>query len=153
MKEVLFTVFLVIKVNENIVGEKFTESITSDEVNYPDGKLKKTNKGVCYKHFPSDCPKKKQPGGSLVPTVLPSIFGCTDSSLFAQTAIKTLRDPDKRNITVETRAQRVAVREEVIDTIDSFVNLVQYCAKLTNGRIVDSANPEFIKMFRRCFSA
>ena len=75
--------------SEQELWEKSLPKRLSDEGKGPDGKIKKTI-GVCYKHFPPDCPKKKQPGGSLVPTVLPSIFGCTDSSLFLQTTPKTL---------------------------------------------------------------
>ena len=32
--------------------------------------------------------------------------------------------------------------------LKQFVNLIQYYAKFTNGRVADSANPEFIKMFK-----
>ena len=66
------------------------------------GKIKKTV-GVCYKHFPTDCPMKVQRGGCFVPTESSLIFGKTDGSLFAQTTPKILRKPNKRNVTAELR--------------------------------------------------
>ena len=40
---------------------------------------------ICYKHFPLDCPKNRAPGGALVPTAAPSIFGGTNSNFLIQT--------------------------------------------------------------------
>ena len=39
------------------------------------------NMGICEDHWPADAPKKKIPGGHLIPTVPPSIFKCPSSTL------------------------------------------------------------------------
>ena len=92
------------------------------KVKGPDGKLSKII-DVCYKHFPTDCPTKKQPGGSITPTVPPSIFGNTRSSLFVQTPTAiTPRESDKRNATAELRVLNAAV---ALDVVDSFSNIIK----------------------------
>ena len=60
---------------------------------------------ICYKPFPLDCPKKKIPGDALG-TVVPSIFGETNSDYVMQTATPTRKLVKlKRNFTVKSRAQ------------------------------------------------
>ena len=64
------------------------------------------NTHICYKPFPLDCPKKKIPGDALVLTVVPSIFGETNSDYVMQTATPTRKLVKlKRNFTVKSRAQ------------------------------------------------
>ena len=102
------------------VWEKRLPNKLPDKVKDDDGKISK-DIGICYKHFPSDCPTKSQRGGSLVPTVAPSIFGNTSSAMFIQTVTTTSTcEPDRRNITAEARAEIARVNEEVKDTVDSF---------------------------------
>ena len=91
----------------------------------PDVKLSKTI-GIYYKHFPADCPTKKQPGGSRAPTVPPSIFGNTRSSLFVQTqSAITPREPDKRNVIAELKVLNDSAREYALDVVDSFSNILK----------------------------
>ena len=47
------------------------------------------NTHICYKPFPLDCPKKKIPGDALILTVVPSIFGETNSDYVMQSATST----------------------------------------------------------------
>ena len=73
------------------------------------------NIGICDKHFPPDCPRIKKPGGSLVPTVPPSIFGTTKSSLFVQTAFSP-----RVAVTAESRRSNEETRRLEADKIISF---------------------------------
>ena len=82
------------------------------------------NIGICDKHFPPDCPRIKKPGGSLVPTVPPSIFGTTKSSLFVQTAFSP-----RVAVTAESRRSNEETRRLEADKIISFDKIFDYCRK------------------------
>ena len=85
------------------------------------------NIGICNKHFPLDCPRViKKPGGSLVPTVPPSIFGTTKTSLFVQTT-----SSPRIAITAESRRLRTQIRELEVDKINSFSQIHDYCLKFS----------------------
>ena len=127
--------------------EKCLPNKLPDTVKGADSKISK-DIGICYKHFPSDCPTKKQPGGSLVPTVPPSIFGNTSSALFVQTAVTSPREPDKRNVTAEARAEAARSIEEAVDNIDSYANLVKYCTKFSPELVVDTSDPTTIRILQ-----
>ena len=85
---------------------------------------------------------------SFVPTESPSIFGKTDGSLFAQTTPKISHEPYKRNVTAEARALSSVVREDALDTVDQFHELVKYCEKFTPKRLVDTSTPTAIKILK-----
>ena len=82
--------------------------------------------------------------------VPPSIFGNIRSSPFVQTATAiTPREPDKRNVTADSRTLYAAAREDALDVVDSFSNILKYCAVLyCPEHLVDVFNPTSIKIVK-----
>ena len=100
----------------------------------PDGTYKK-HVVICYKHFPPNVVTKVQPGGSVVPTEPPSIFGSTSSSFFAQTVSPVQREPEKRNVTAEARSERFEEQLVDEDLIVDFDHLVSHCFNEYYGKL------------------
>ena len=69
--------------------------------------------------------------------------------LFVQTpTAMTLREPDKRNVKAESRVLNVAAREDALDVVDSFSNILKYCANFSPEHLVDVSNPTTIKIVK-----
>ena len=104
---------------------------------------------LCYKHFPDDVEMRVQPGGSSVPVDPPSIFGDTKSTMLPQTSRSTPRNPEKRNITAETRAQLAKANTVDEDVITNFSSLVKHCFdKFYPNLMVDRSSPGILKVFK-----
>ena len=101
------------------------------------------NIGVCWKHFPPECPRKKKGDGSLVLNST-TCFGNTSSNLFVQTTTNS-RETVKCNVTAESRTSIAAAREEVLDTIELWDDLIKYYSKFSPEHFVDLSDPTNIK--------
>ena len=60
----------------------------------------------------------------------------------------TPREPDKRNVTADSRTLYAAAREDALDVVDSFSNILKYCAKFSPEHLVDVSNPTSIKIVK-----
>ena len=134
------------ELHEQELWEKSLPNKLSNELKGSDGHIKKPI-GVCHKHFPPDCPKKK-PGGILVPSMPPSIFGATSPSLFLKMVSKTLREISKRVVSAESRAEKTTAREETLNQVHTFFDMKQYCLKFSPEWFVDISDFESIKIMK-----
>ena len=102
---------------------------------------------VCYKNFPENVTMKMQPGGSSTPVDTPTIFGDTNSTMLPQTSRSTPRDPEKRNVTAESRAQLAQANVVDEDIITDFTNLVKHCFdNYYTKMMVDRSKPGILRI-------
>ena len=100
---------------------------------------------VCYKHFPPNVQTKIQPGGSVVPVEAPSFFGTTSTSFFSQTS-PTPREPEKRNVTAESRSKMLEEQKVDEDIIGDFSTLTSHCFDRFYGKYFVNISSDSLKI-------
>ena len=114
----------------------------------PKCKISKTV-GICAKHWHPDVEKVKVQGGASRPIEPPSIFKECDVKKISP------RNPTSRSVTAEARKENEDVSkstaqklEVIFDTVDSWDEFVQYAYKFSPELIIDSSDPDSLRLFK-----
>ena len=116
------------------------------EMKDKEGRLSR-NVGVCYKHFPLNCPAKILPGGTKLPTEPPWHLVVNRHPYLARPHQNSYVN-QKTKYQIRSLCKMGGLKSVVEDTVDTFYTIVWCCNKFTPANCVGNSVPGTMKILK-----